>query len=63
MVPIDTALRWSFKLAAWATPQIRAWSLERSLSRVEGERHLKARNWGEAENQKRGPPPPVKVVT
>ena len=49
MVPVDTALRWSFKLAAWATPQIRAWSLERSLNRVEGERHLKDRNWGEAE--------------
>jgi tetratricopeptide (TPR) repeat protein len=49
MIPIDTALRWSIKLAAWATPQIRAWSLERSLNRVEGERHLKARNWSEAE--------------
>jgi tetratricopeptide (TPR) repeat protein len=49
MIPIDTALRWSIKLAAWATPQIRAWSLERSLNRVEGERHLKAHNWTEAE--------------
>jgi tetratricopeptide (TPR) repeat protein len=49
MVPIDTALRWSFKLAAWATPQIRAWSLEHSVNRIEGERHLKAHNWGEAE--------------
>jgi tetratricopeptide (TPR) repeat protein len=49
MIPINTALKWSIKLAAWATPQIRSWSLERSMNRVEGERHLKARNWGEAE--------------
>ncbi len=49
MIPIDTALRWSIKLAAWATPQIRAWSLERSLNRIEGERSLKAKKWGDAE--------------
>lgn len=49
MIPLSTAMRWSIKLAAWATPQIRAWSLERSMNRLEGERHLKARNWGEAE--------------
>lgn len=49
MIPISTALKWSIKLAAWATPQIRAWSMERSLNRVEGERNLKARNWAIAE--------------
>lgn len=49
MIPLSTALRWSLKLAASATPHIRAWTLEGSLNRVEGERHLKARNWGEAE--------------
>ncbi len=49
MIPFNTALRWSIKLAAWATPQLRAWTLERSMNRVEGERHLKDRNWAEAE--------------
>jgi len=49
MLPLSNALRWSIRMAAWATPHIRAWTLERSLNRVEGERHLRARNWGEAE--------------
>ncbi|HML16718.1 MAG TPA: tetratricopeptide repeat protein [Bryobacteraceae bacterium] len=50
MSELFTALQWSLKLAAWATPAIgRAWSLERSLNRVEGERNLKLRNYAEAE--------------
>ena len=49
MFTLFSALRWSYKLAAAASPHIRAWSLERGLNRVEGERHLKARNWAEAE--------------
>lgn len=50
MSDLFTALRWSLKLAAWATPAIRrAWSLERSLNRIEGERNLKSRNFAEAE--------------
>jgi len=36
-------------MAVRATPHIKAWSLERNLNRIEGERHLKARNYGEAE--------------
>ena len=36
-------------MAAWATPRLKAWSLERNLNRIEGERHLKARNYSEAE--------------
>jgi len=42
-------LRWSLQLAAWAAPGVKAWSLERSLNRAEGERHLKARNYADAE--------------
>jgi hypothetical protein len=37
------------QLASWATPHIRAWSLERNLNRLEAERHLQAHNYGEAE--------------
>jgi tetratricopeptide (TPR) repeat protein len=49
MIGVFTALRWSMQMAAWATPRIQAWSLERSLNRAEGERNLKARNYSEAE--------------
>ncbi|HLX43892.1 MAG TPA: tetratricopeptide repeat protein [Bryobacteraceae bacterium] len=40
-------------MPTWSTSRVGSrtskWSLERNLSRVEGERHLKARNWPEAE--------------
>ncbi len=49
MDPIFNAFRWSMQLAAWAAPRMDAWSLERGLDRVEGERQLKARNYAEAE--------------
>ena len=49
MIEVFTALRWSMQMAAWATPRAEAWSLERSLNRTEGERHLKTRNYAEAE--------------
>jgi eukaryotic-like serine/threonine-protein kinase len=49
MFGIFSSFKWSMQLAAWATPHIRAWSLERSLCRMEAERHLQARNYGEAE--------------
>jgi tetratricopeptide (TPR) repeat protein len=49
MIGLFSTFRWSMQLAAWGTPRIGKWSLERNLSRVEGERHLKARNWPEAE--------------
>src|SRR5262245_31964007 len=42
-------LRWSLQIAAWTAPGLRAWSLERSMHRAEGERHLKAHNYGQAE--------------
>ena len=49
MDPIFNAFRWSMQVAAWATPRVGQWSLERGLNRVEGERQLKARNYAEAE--------------
>src|SRR5581483_2147153 len=42
-------LRWSIQVAAWAAPGIKAWTMERSLNRAEGERHLKSHNFDEAE--------------
>ena len=49
MLGVLTAFKWSVQMAAWATPRVQAWSLERSLNRTEGERNLKARNYSEAE--------------
>jgi tetratricopeptide (TPR) repeat protein len=49
MLEIFSPFRWSIQLAAWATPRMKSWSLERGLDRVEGERYLKARNYLEAE--------------
>ncbi len=48
MFGLFSAFKWTVA-AAWATPQFRAWSLERSMSRAEAERHLQARNYEEAE--------------
>jgi tetratricopeptide (TPR) repeat protein len=46
MFGIFSAMKWSM---AWAAPHLHAWSLERSLSRTEADRHLQARNYAEAE--------------
>ena len=37
------------RLAAWATPHIQRWHREYNVNRTEGERHLKAGNFSEAE--------------
>lgn len=42
-------LRWSVQIAAWATPKLKAWSMDRSINRIEGERHLRAQNYAAAE--------------
>jgi tetratricopeptide (TPR) repeat protein len=49
MLGFFSTFRWSMQLASWATPHIKSWTLERSISRVEGERYLKTRNYPEAE--------------
>jgi tetratricopeptide (TPR) repeat protein len=49
MFGIFGAFKWSAQVAAWATPHLRGWSLERSMNRAEAQRHLLARNFAEAE--------------
>jgi tetratricopeptide (TPR) repeat protein len=49
MVSITRIARLGVRLAAWATPHVKEWHRKRNENRVEGERHLAARNWSEAE--------------
>ncbi len=49
MLGMFGAFKWSMQMAAWATPALRAWSLERSLNRAEALRHMQERNYAEAE--------------
>jgi tetratricopeptide (TPR) repeat protein len=49
MFDIFTPFHWPTRFVAWATPRLEKWSLDRSLSRLQGERELKARNYPEAE--------------
>jgi tetratricopeptide (TPR) repeat protein len=49
MISITRIARLGVRLAAWATPHVKEWHRKRHENRVEGERHLKARNWSEAE--------------
>jgi tetratricopeptide (TPR) repeat protein len=37
------------RFAAWVTPQVKEWQRKRNLNLTESERHLKARNWADAE--------------
>jgi tetratricopeptide (TPR) repeat protein len=49
MISVTRILRLGVRLAAWATPHVKEWHRKRHLNRVEGQRHLTARNWSEAE--------------
>ncbi len=49
MISVTRILRLGVRLAAWATPHVKEWHRKRHENRVEGERHLTARNWSEAE--------------
>src|SRR5712691_7998529 len=44
MFGIFKPFQWPNQFVTWATPRIEAWSLDRSLSRLAGERELKARH-------------------
>ncbi len=46
---IFRVFRWGVKFAAWLTPRVQEWQKRRHLNRTEGQRHLKAKNWNEAE--------------
>jgi tetratricopeptide (TPR) repeat protein len=41
--------RLGIRVAAWATPHVQKWHRERNIHHTEGQRHLDARNWAEAE--------------
>jgi tetratricopeptide (TPR) repeat protein len=49
MISVTRFLRLGVRVAAWATPRVQEWHRARHRNRVEGERHLHARNWSEAE--------------
>ena len=49
MISVTRLFRLGIRLAAWATPRVQAWHRQRHMNRVEGQRHLDARNWTEAE--------------
>ena len=49
MVGITRIFRLGIRLAAWATPHIQSWHRQRHMNRREGQRHLEAGNWTEAE--------------
>jgi serine/threonine-protein kinase len=49
LISLSNALRWPAKFASLATPRVLNWALEGKSNRAEGERHLKAHNWTEAE--------------
>jgi tetratricopeptide (TPR) repeat protein len=46
---VTRILRLGVRFAAWVTPHVQEWHRKRHMNRVEGERHLAARNWTEAE--------------
>lgn len=50
MISVTRILRLGVRFAAWATPHVKEWHRKRHINRVEGQRHLAARNWTEAEN-------------
>ncbi len=49
MISVTRIFRLSMRVAHWAEPHVREWQRKRNLQRVEGQRHLDARNWAEAE--------------
>src|ERR1700683_2660922 len=49
MIMVTRIPRLGVRFAAWATPHVKEWHRKRNENRVEGERHLTARNWSEAE--------------
>lgn len=49
MISVTRIFRLGIRFATWVTPHVKEWHRKRHLNRVEGDRHLKARNWTEAE--------------
>lgn len=51
MISVTRIFRLSMRVARWAEPHVREWHRRRHLHRSEGQRHLDARNWAEAEKE------------
>ncbi len=49
MISITRLVRLGVRVATWATPHVKEWHRKRHLNVTEGQRHLEARNWTEAE--------------
>jgi len=49
MISVTRLFRLGIRVAAWATPRVQQWHRQRHMNRIEGQRHLEARNWTEAE--------------
>src|SRR5580698_3737405 len=49
MISVTRIFRLGIRFASWVTPHVKEWHRKRHLNRVEGQRHLGARNWSEAE--------------
>jgi len=49
MLSVTRLFRLGIRFAAWATPHVQNWHRRRHMNRVEGQRHLEAHNWTEAE--------------
>jgi tetratricopeptide (TPR) repeat protein len=49
MISVTRIFSLAVRFASWATPFVKEWHRKRHLNRVEGARHLAARNWSEAE--------------
>jgi tetratricopeptide (TPR) repeat protein len=49
MISVTRIFRLSMRVARWAEPYVKEWHRQRHFNRVEGQRHLEARNFSEAE--------------
>jgi tetratricopeptide (TPR) repeat protein len=49
MISVTRIFRLTMRVARWAEPHVKEWHRKRHFNRVEGQRHLDSRNWGEAE--------------
>ena len=50
MISITRLVRMGVRFAAWVTPHVKEWHRKRNLNQNEGQRHMDARNWSEAEH-------------
>jgi tetratricopeptide (TPR) repeat protein len=49
MISVTRLIRLGVRVAAWATPHVKEWHRQRHFNTTEGQRHLEARHWADAE--------------